>query len=88
MSDKWKIELRKDYEARIAKFEPCPVSVRSRTGNKVSWFYYATLEQAQIASQWAAAQAEWYWQLGFDYGYCSPGSIRETDDQLFEVCFP
>jgi hypothetical protein len=76
------------YEAAIATLPPCPKSVRSRTGNKVSWFFYATLEEAKIASDWAFHRAVLDASMGYDFGYCSPGSIRKTDDQLYEVCFP
>lgn len=80
--------IRKEYADRVASFEPCPKSVRSRTGIKVVWYYYATLEEAQIASQWAMASADRAWQFGYDFGYCSPGSISKQEDGTYEVCFP
>jgi hypothetical protein len=36
----------------------------------------------------AKHNAEICWNLGYDFGYCSPGSITELDDGRYEVCIP
>jgi hypothetical protein len=59
----------------------------SRSGNKVGWLYYTSKDKALEASGVAKHNAEIRWAEGFDFGYQSPGSIREVDGR-FEVCIP
>lgn len=65
-----------------------PQEVRYRGGCKVSWLYYKDRATAEIASKVAIKDGVRQAERGYDFGYCSPGSIRETDDGLFEVCIP
>lgn len=65
-----------------------PVPVRSRGGCKVSWNYYRTREEAEACSKVAYANSLIDAADGFDFGYCAPGCIRETEDGLYEVCLP
>lgn len=67
---------------------PYPKEEKIVTGCKVSWLYYKTREEAEEAAKAAEHNAVLYMQRGYDFGYCSPGSIDETDDNLFKVCIP
>jgi hypothetical protein len=87
MSKQKKSEERLAYEAAVALLEPCPQAVKSASGCKVSWRWYATMEEAQIAAQWAYHQAVWYDSMGYDFGYQCPGSVAK-DGELFKVTFP
>lgn len=64
-----------------------PPRVRTRTGHKVSWQTFATLEQAQSVSGYARQEGEWLASLGYDFGYCSPGEIEANDDGTYTVTF-
>jgi hypothetical protein len=46
-----------------------------------------TGEQAKVASLHAIAEAIYNADLGYDFGFCSPGSIDKVVDG-YEVCFP
>jgi hypothetical protein len=59
-----------------------------RTGAKVSWRIYDKLEDAKAASRAARYNAEIDASLGYDFGYCTPGSIDVLEDGRFEVCIP
>lgn len=77
------------YEAAIAELPECPKEIDSRSGCKVSWYTYATREEAEIALQHAKVQAEYYSWLGYDFGYLSPGSSIEGNAETgFTVTFP
>ena len=54
-----------------------PVPQAQRVGCKVSWNYYVEESDAKKASVIARANAEIALSEGYDFGYCSPGSIRQ-----------
>ena len=64
-----------------------PKSTRSRIGAKVCWHVYATLPEAKAAAEIARQNAEIDAAAGYDFGFMTPGSIREVDDG-YEVCCP
>ena len=67
-----------------------------RSGCKVGWKYYKDEAVAKEAQKVALHNAEIDWSLGYDFGYCAPGSIKliGPDAQgewvpfigMFEVC--
>lgn len=65
-----------------------PEPAEDKSGCKVCWRYYKTEAEAKECSKVAIHNAKIDSYHGYDYGYCSPGSIKETDDGLFEVCCP
>lgn len=76
-----------------ASYKHYPTPVKFRSGCKVSWKYYTTREEAEEAAKAARHNAEIQWSLGYDFGYCSPGSITEVKAEceykgLYEVCIP
>jgi len=64
-----------------------PAAQDLRSGCKVSWMTYDKREDAEACSEAAHWNAAIKWDLGYDFGYCSPGSITEKDGR-FEVCIP
>lgn len=50
------------------------------------WESYHTREVAENVAAWAKVEAQIKYAQGYDAGYQSPGSIRVTEDGLFEVC--
>lgn len=66
------------------------------TGHKVSWLYYDNSYDAEAASKAAEHDADIQLRRGYDFGYCSPGSIRWVepgtkfggDNGRWEVCLP
>ena len=76
-------------EQQSGSVQPIPVDYRA--GCRVSWYYYATREEADIASVEAFQQGNRKTALGYDFGYCSPGHVQKTvykGRDLYEVCFP
>ena len=75
-------------------YRPLPPEVKRRTGMKVSWLYYDNEADARKASEAAIHNGRIDAGLGYDFGYCSPGSIRAPDAHpygpeyagLWEVC--
>jgi hypothetical protein len=65
-----------------------PAFVSRRTGCKVSWLRYKTLAEAEQASDAAKHNAKIVANLGFDFGYQSPGEIIKMDSGLYEVVIP
>lgn len=69
-----------------------PESVKSRAGCKVTWQYYSDKAIAEEASKVAMHNAAIDASLGYDFGYCAPGSIRLIGNEwpeyqgLYEVC--
>jgi hypothetical protein len=61
----------------MSKFvwETYPEHQTRSTGCKVSWLYYDNREDADVASAAAKHNAERQLQLGYDFGYCRPGSV-------------
>ena len=69
-------------------YVPCPgTPVDQRGGCKVGWLTYATESEAEAASAWAITEAQSKAELGYDFGYCAPGSIAKVA-KGFEVCMP
>jgi hypothetical protein len=64
-----------------------PTPVDRRGGCKVSWNYYDNEADAKQASAVAIQEAEYVAELGYDFGYCSPGSIALVNGR-YEVCLP
>ena len=73
-----------------------PKADGTRTGINVSWKYYKSRDDARDASMAAVHNARIQEGLGYDFGYCSPGSIEEVGSNrgmpeyvgMFEVCIP
>lgn len=73
-----------------------PEPVMRRGGCKVSWNYYRTEEEAKACAEAAKHNADIQETLGYDFGYCCPGSITPMGAEawggkyagLFEVCLP
>jgi hypothetical protein len=67
-----------------------------RVGIKVSWYYYRDRDAARDASMAAVHNARIQEGLGYDFGYCMPGSIEQVTAErgmpdrigMFEVCIP
>ena len=58
-------------------------------------YYYRKREDAELASEVAKHNAAIQWELGYDLGYGSPGSIRWMEEEWgpeymgrWEVCRP
>lgn len=72
-----------------------PKEERARSGCKVSWRYYKDEATAKRASDIAKVEARRKEELGYDFGYCDPGWVRQCGPDywpeyapLFEVCIP
>lgn len=80
--------------ARIAAAQTANVErpYETRIGSKVSWEYYRTPEGAQRAANRAKIDAARLADLGYDFGYCAPGTIKPIpfgDGSMgYEVCIP
>ena len=75
----------------MSKHMPYPTPIRTRGGCKVSWNYYVTEAEAKECAAAAKHNARIQANLGYDFGYCSPGSIVPVEiagTKLFEVCLP
>ena len=88
MNDKQREALEQAYAEEQAKLPPMPERIGFRAGCKVSWYEFATLADAEIASLWAKLQAEYYSYFGYDYGYFCGGEISQTGDGTYTVVFP
>lgn len=64
---------------------PRPLKINS--GCKVSWYSYATLEEAKECSEAAISNARIKSYQGYDFGYQCPGDISKSDNG-WEVCIP
>ena len=80
--------LTKAFNECLADLPPCPKSIKVQAGCKVSWHFFATEEEAKVASEHAKLEAEYYSYLGYDYGYYSGGEISECADGTWSVVFP
>lgn len=69
-----------------------PDTPNIRSGCKVGWRYYDRLIDAKACSRAAKHNAKIKAELGYDFGYCCPGSILQMKDGpyagKFEVCIP
>ena len=89
-------------KAKASKYLPYPTPVKQRGGCKVSWNYYDNEDDAKACSDAARRNAQLQAALGYDFGYCAPGSIEKKKPDaiykefgkdlevggLFEVCLP
>ncbi len=75
------------YKAALALLPELPNAIDYRSGCKVCWKTYATEDEAKVASLYAIAEAQHNLAMGYDFGFCSPGSIDKVVDG-YEVCFP
>jgi hypothetical protein len=64
-------------------YMPLPDYVAIRVGCKVSWVYYKTREEASVAAGIARHNAVIDSSMGYDFGYCSPGSISAPEQLMF-----
>lgn len=80
---------------RQSPYMPMPTPVETRCGCKVSWYYYADEATAREAGKAARHNGEYDASRGYDFGYCSPGSVIFIDPErspksphkgLWEVC--
>jgi hypothetical protein len=78
-----------------AKYRDYPATPNTRSGGKVGWRYYDRLIDAKACAAAARHNAKIQAGLGYDFGYCSPGSIRQVPPHgpteyvgKFEVCIP
>jgi len=76
------------HKPRKYKSYPKPQDIE--TGMKVSWYYYAKEQDAELAAVAARHNAAIKSGLGYDFGYCAPGdiSIVKRDECPFRVCIP
>ena len=75
-----------------------PAHLRVRSGNKVSWYYFETEDEAKAAAKVAKHNAKIAEDEGYDFGYQCPGTIRKMPpvalgelaglENKYEVCFP
>jgi hypothetical protein len=66
-----------------------PPTDYTRCGCKVGWRTYDTLEDAEKCAEAARWNARIKEDLGYDFGYCAPGSITKVSDGSgYEVCIP
>jgi hypothetical protein len=77
--------------------KPYPPEQAFRSGFKVSWNYYDTREDADKCAEIARNNAAYYREKGYDFGYCSPGSVewakpgnwpQAGENGRWEVCLP
>ena len=67
---------------------PYPEPQDVRSGCKVGWNIYGSMDEALICSQIAKNNAAIKASMGYDFGYQAPGSIDPLPDGRFEVCIP
>ena len=78
----------------MADYWPYPSTDSLRVGCKVGWRYYDREIDAKYCAKAAVHNAKIKSELGYDFGYCSPGSIRKIDADgseyagMYEVCIP
>lgn len=65
-----------------------PEADGQRTGIKVGWRIYKDRAKAEQCAEAAKHNAAIQSSLGYDFGYCAPGSIAKLADDRFEVCIP
>lgn len=78
--------IREKFEAKLEERKQNPDPLYSKSGCKVGWDYYATKEEAEIASKKARIAGDHRAAHGYDFGYQSPGSIEEVT--VYKVCIP
>ena len=74
----------------MSEYRSYPTPQTKRSGCKVSWYYYADKADADNCAEAAAHNANLMYREGYDFGYCSPGSIEKVDEGqyagLYSVC--
>ena len=65
-----------------------PKPIRTEYGCKVSWYSYRTKDEAQFVAEVAHAQGQWLEDAGFDFGYMTPGELKQEDNGLWTVVIP
>lgn len=85
-------------KTKTPTFKSYPEPVTTRSGCKVSWNYYKTEEEARACSKAAGWNRDIKAGLGYDFGYCWPGTVKRMTDaapygeaqyaELWEVCLP
>ena len=65
-----------------------PKPVRTEHGCKGSWYSYQTKDEAQFVAELAHEQGQWLEDAGFDFGYMTPGEIKQEDNGLWTVVIP
>lgn len=75
----------------MSKYLPDITPDERRTGCKVSWLYYRDEATARKEAKIAIHNAHIAASQGYDFGYCSPGSVRPPrpdtfHPDLWEVC--
>lgn len=65
-----------------------PKEIRQESGSKIGWLYYKSKAKALEASEIAKHNAEIKTAKGFDFGYQSPGDVRECENGDFVVIIP
>lgn len=74
---------------RVYGYKPYPEPDQMRVGCKVSWHLYRDKAKAEECATAAAHNREIDLGLGYDFGYCWPGSISPPNQyhpDLYEVC--
>jgi hypothetical protein len=69
-------------------YRPYPEADGQRIGIKVSWRIYKDRGAAEQCAAAAKHNAVIQADMGYDFGYCMPGSIDKLEDERFEVCIP
>jgi hypothetical protein len=72
----------------MAKKFDYPAALSEVSGCKVSWKFYDNLDDAKAAAKVAKAEAEYVEGKGYDFGFCSPGSLEVTPNGNYKVCVP
>lgn len=62
--------------------------VRSESGCRVGWDFYADLRDAEAAAERAQAEAWRMRQDGYDFGLSLPGELVAMSDGTFRVTVP
>jgi hypothetical protein len=74
---------------KSTEYKPYPTYEDFRCGCKVSWRYYTDRALADEASVAARHNAKIDAAQGYDFGYCSPGTVEWIEQrQMWEVCCP
>lgn len=80
---------RKDARPAYAAY---PATRYIEVGYKVGWRYYDNRADAEECAEAARHNAAIQAGLGYDFGYCSPGSITKMVEGryagYYEVCIP
>jgi hypothetical protein len=73
-------------------YQRYPDPVAHRSGAKVGWNYYRDREDAEACAAAAKHNASIQESLGYDFGWCAPGSItlmtQGDHTGMWEVCLP